>query len=89
MFIPITPLDDLHGTHSFIKTSHTNKPRNYQMRSKDDSSLSDFYDTSLFVEYRANPGDLIIENTNGYHRGTTGKNPRIILAITVGFVMGK
>ena len=89
IFIPITPLDNLHGTHSFIKTSHLNKPRNYQAIQEDVSTLFDFYDTSLFVGHEVNPGDLIIENTNGYHRGTTGKNPRIILAITVGLVMGK
>ena len=89
MFIPITPFDDLHGSHSFIKTSNTVKPRSYQMRQKDVSLLINCYRTSLFVDHKASPGDLIIENTNGYHRGTTGKNPRILLSITVGLVMGK
>ena len=89
LFIPITPLDELHGTHSFIKTSHSIKPRNYQEIQKDKSILIDEYDTSLFVDHMANPGDLLIENTNGYHRGTIGEVPRILLSITVGFVMGK
>ena len=88
IFIPITPFDKFYGTHSFVTTSHRVKPNTYQDSNKEFNSLLNDYDHSLFLDHHSHPGDVIIENTNGYHCGKTGMYPRIILAITVGFLAG-
>ena len=55
-----------------------------------DHEISGHYSEDYLVAHEANPGDIIIENTNGFHKGVPGRNSfrlMLILSFNTGLIL--
>ena len=83
VFIPLTELNDELGTHRFASATHLRKPPFYSDKRYEDHEISSHFSEDCLVAHEANPGDIIIENTNGLHKGVPGRNSfRLMLILT-------
>ena len=92
VFIPLTELNDELGTHRFASGTHLRKPPFYSDKRYMDHEISGHYSEDYLVAHEANPGDIIIENTNGFHKGVPGRNSfrlMLILSFNTGLILLK
>ena len=81
LFIPLTPLNTSTGTHSFIPESHKIRPSFYADTRYENSLIELKYSP---VTFNLLPGDLLIEDTSGLHKGIPGHSDyRIVLMLLV------
>ncbi|WP_345293190.1 phytanoyl-CoA dioxygenase family protein [Kangiella marina] len=86
-FFYITDVDESSGPHVFVKGSHNrckeNKWKNlFRNRRYEDSEIVELYGEQSIIEMLGNSGDVIIEDTYGFHKGSTPiSSPRLIFQI--------
>ena len=86
-FIYLTNVNSLNGPHTFIKNSHRNNGIPWCFRRKGYTRISDeeiqkYFGSTNICEFHGKKGDLIIEDSRGYHKGKPViENDRLILEI--------
>lgn len=86
-FFYITDVDENSGPHVFVKKSHNiskeNKWKNlFRNRRYEDQEIESLYGKDNIIEMYGDSGDVIIEDTYGFHKGSTPKSkPRLIFQI--------
>ena len=86
-FIYLTDVSSLNGPHTFVKKSHKNKGIPWSLRKKGyervpDDKIHEQYGDANICEILGKKGDLIIEDTRGYHKGKPViKDDRLMLEI--------
>ena len=86
-FIYLTDVNSLNGPHMFIKKSHKNNGIPWRLRKKGYARISDqeihqYFSSDKICEFFGKKGDLIIEDSRGYHKGKpVEENDRLILEI--------
>ena len=86
-FIYLTDVNTLNGPHTFVKKSHKNKgiPWNFRKNGYErisDQSIYEHYGKNNVCELKGKKGDLIIEDSRGYHKGKPVlKDDRLMLEI--------
>ncbi len=86
-FVYLTDVNSLNGPHTFVKKSHKNKGIPWHFRKNGYERISDqkiykYYGRENVCELIGKKGDLIIEDSRGYHKGKPVlKDDRLILEI--------
>jgi hypothetical protein len=86
-FIYLTDVNSLNGPHIFIKKSHKNNGIPWRFRKRGYERISDqeihqYFSSDKICEFFGKKGDLIIEDSRGYHKGKpVVENDRLILEI--------
>lgn len=86
-FIYLTDVLEENGPHQFIKGSHAPFGIPLGLRKLgyvrlDDALVRNFYTDNLFISFTGNAGTMIVEDTNGLHRGRAPiDGSRLILAV--------
>ena len=86
-FIYLTDVNPLNGPHVFVLKTHKNNGIPWKFRSRgyqriSDEEINSFYGEDKICELLGNKGDLIIEDSRGFHKGKhLKKNDRLILEI--------
>lgn len=86
-FIYLTDVNTLNGPHTFVKKSHKNKgiPWNFRKNGYErisDQKIYEHYGKNNVCELIGKKGDLIIEDSRGYHKGKPVlKDDRLMLEI--------
>lgn len=86
-FFYLTDVNSLNGPHIFIKKSHKNNGIPWSLRKRGYERISDqeihqYFSSDKICEFLGKKGDLIIEDSRGYHKGKpVVENDRLILEI--------
>lgn len=78
VFIYLTPVNSEHGPHCYVEESFKNYedyvPPGYKFSDRiSDKNIIEWYGESKVKTFTAPKGTVLIEDTNGFHKGTTVK----------------
>lgn len=69
-FIYLTDVDTASGPFTYVRKSHKNRFRGWDSKYRwEEDRIRQLYGKSSILEYLGNPGDVVVADTTGFHRG--------------------
>ena len=90
-FININDVNTNNGPHIFVKKSHKNIPKQFQIVNRyTDNQLLEYYPEESFIEIVGGAGTITANDTHGFHKGKTPINgDRLMFQIYYGNLWSK